>query len=293
MTETGFYQKEDGRARCVLCFHKCVIELDKNGGHGLCGTRFATVDGGAVLSPFLGKFCTCAVDPIEKKPLYHWRPKSFIFSLGSVGCNMRCPFCQNHHIAQPDDVRDVPLTELPPDRLVAKVIDVGVSSVAYTYNEPTLQTEYIIEASEHLKRAGIATVLVTNGMFSDESVRALALCTDAMNIDIKTFDARKYAELGGSLEVVKRNVEYLLNAGVHVELTNLVVPGICDSESDFDAMLDWIAGLSADIPLHISRYFPAHKYSAPQTSVELMKKFLAAAESKLKHVHLGNVKYLI
>jgi pyruvate formate lyase activating enzyme len=236
------------------------------------------------------------VDPIEKKPLYHWRPGSYIFSLGSVGCNMRCPFCQNHRIAQPaggaqsaQNARKMSLTPMSPLELVRSVKREGLSAVAYTYNEPTLQAEYILQAAPLLKEAGIASVLVTNGMFSAEARDELAPWVGAANVDVKTFDPVKYTALGGSLDVVKENVASWVRAGVHVELTNLVVPGISDSREDFTRMVDWVAEISPAVPLHISRYFPAHKYAAPPTSVGLMKAFEALAGRRLTHVHLGNV----
>jgi pyruvate formate lyase activating enzyme len=201
---------------------------------------------------------------------------------------MRCPFCQNHGIAQP--AGDVPpLTSVSPSELVRSVKREGLSSVAYTYNEPTLQAEYVLQAAPLLKEAGVASVLVTNGMASPDARDELTPWIDAVNVDVKTFDPIKYAAMGGSLDAVKENVAHWARAGVHVELTNLVVPGISDSREDFTRMVDWIAEVDSDVPLHISRYFPAHKYAAPPTSVPLMKEFAAIARGKLKKVHLGNV----
>ncbi|MDR2161429.1 MAG: radical SAM protein, partial [Desulfovibrio sp.] len=159
-------------AECGLCFHGCRLS---RGQSGLCGVRHCAPQG--LQSPCLGRFSSQAVDPIEKKPIFHWRPGSWIFSLGSLGCTMRCPFCQNHHIAQPR--RTVPLTPLTPARLAATVREKGLASVAYTYNEPALQAEYILEAAPLLREAGIATVLVTNGMFSTKAARDLAPWIDA------------------------------------------------------------------------------------------------------------------
>jgi pyruvate formate lyase activating enzyme len=164
--------------------------------------------------------------------------------------------------------------------------------VAYTYNEPTLQAEYILAAAPILKNAGIASVLVTNGMFSAEARDELAPWIDAANVDVKTFDAAHYTAMGGSLDVVKENVEELTRAGVHIELTHLVVPGISDSREDFTRLVDWIAEFSLNVPntpLHISRYFPAHNCSAPPTDIGLMREFEAIAKQKLNYVHLGNV----
>ena len=275
-------------ALCRLCFHACCIPAGKS---GYCRVR--TYDGRALLSPYLGRFCSAAIDPIEKKPLYHWRPGTFIYSLGSVGCNMRCPFCQNHGIAQPDfssPGRLPGLTELPPETLAAKVRELRLDSVAYTYNEPALQAEYILKAAPLLQEAGIATVLVSNGMFSKTLLRDLAPWVAAANIDLKSFNAKVYAGMGGSLETVMATVPFLLEAGVHVELTNLVVPGLTDSAEEFAAMVEWIASLSPDIPFHISRYFPANKYREPPTPLPLLQRFGAVAKDKLRHVHIGNVR---
>ena len=274
-------------ARCELCFHACLIPAGKA---GYCRVR--TYDGQTLRSPYLGKFCSMAVDPIEKKPLHHWRPGTFIYSLGSLGCNMRCPFCQNHSIAQPDFAapnRLPRLAEIPPQALVAKVRELGLDSVAYTYNEPALQAEYIIATAPLLKEAGIATVLVSNGMYSKALLRDLAPWVDAANIDLKCFNAKIYAGMGGSLETAMAAVPFLLQAGTHVELTNLVVPGLTDSPEEFTAMADWIASISPDIPLHISRYFPANKYRQPPTPLPLLQSFAAIAKAKLRHVRVGNV----
>jgi pyruvate formate lyase activating enzyme len=279
-------REENGEgARCGLCFRRCVIPAR---GTGYCGVR--GWDGHVFSSPYLGRFSSCAVDPIEKKPLYHWRPGSRILSLGSVGCTMKCPFCQNHSIAQPrGGAGNVPVTEISPSELVEQVQRRKLFSVAYTYNEPALQAEYILKAAPLLKDAGIAAVLVTNGMFSAEARDELSPWIDAANIDVKTFDPALYAAMGGSLDVVKTNAEELTRAGVHVELTHLVVPGISGSLEDFVRLVDWIAELSSEMPLHISRYFPAHNYSAPPTNIGLMREFQTAAQQKLLHVHLGNV----
>lgn len=270
-------------ARCELCFRGCRIV---RGALGFCGVR--GYDGRGFHSSYLGRFSAVALDPIEKKPLYHWRPGTFILSLGGVGCNMSCPFCQNHRIAHPEAMpTDLPYTA--PETLLRYARKYGVDSVAYTYNEPTLQAEYIVSAAPLLASGGIATVLVTNGMFSESLAEALARCTSAANIDVKAFDAAKYRALGGSLETVQANVERFLRAGVHVELTHLVVPGIGDAEDDFERMIEWIASLSGEIPLHISRYFPSYRYRHPPTDVRLLEAFAKAARQKLAHVHLGNV----
>ena len=280
-----WWEKAEGadEIQCGLCVHACVIA---GGKAGYCSARFN--DGHTLVSPYLGRFSSIAVDPIEKKPLYHWRPGTSILSLGSLGCTMRCPFCQNHGIAQPDTRRTPPLSEIPIAVLAAKAGELGLDSVAYTYNEPALQAEYIIAAAPLLRERGIATVLVSNGMYSEPLLRDLAPHVEAANIDVKTFNPRTYVKLGGDLDTVKRTVAGLLEAGTHVECTTLAVPGVSDSSEEFAAELDWLASLSPGIPLHISRYRPAHKFTAPPTDTTLLQRFARMAAQKLKHVHIGN-----
>ncbi|MDR3164477.1 MAG: radical SAM protein [Synergistaceae bacterium] len=284
MTEPAWWRPADGGASavCSLCFRECRI---KKGSAGFCKARKYT-EGGFV-SPHLGRFVSVAVDPIEKKPLRRWRPGTQILSLGSIRCDMTCPFCQNHAIAHPlGNMRE---RAIEPWQLAEMARSCSLKAVAYTYNEPTLQAEYIIETSVILKKEGIATVMVTNGMFGEAFCEDAARCVDAMNIDIKTFDDEKYARLGGSLETVTRNVKHLVDAGVHIELTNLVVPGISDSEEDFIRMISWIASVSHRVPLHISRYFPAYQYYEDPTDPALMLRFRDIAGARLKFVYMGNL----
>jgi len=269
---------------CGLCFRGCRLQA---GQWGACRAR----RGGAeeLESPFLGRFAALAVDPIEKKPLRHWRPGSSIFSLGGVGCTMACPFCQNHRLAAPRLHRPPPLTALPPAELVRELRRLGLSAVAYTYNEPTLSAEYILEAAPLLEAEGVATVLVTNGLMSPEVLADLGPCLAAANVDLKTFNPETYRRLGGSLPAVQATVTGLLERGVHVELTTLVVPGLSDDPEEFAALVEWVAGLDRNLPLHLSRYFPAHLYQAPATEPELLRRFRNLALGRLTRVMLGNV----
>lgn len=276
---------EDSVASCNLCIHACTIAAGK---WGYCRAR--AYDGTFLVSPYLGRFSSVAVDPIEKKPLYHWRPGTFILSLGSLGCTMRCPFCQNHSIAQAGPQgHERPLTAISPETLLTKSRELGLSSVAYTYNEPALQAEYIINAAPLLHEAGIATVLVSNGMYSEALLNDITPHVDAANIDLKTFTPQTYNKLGGSLETVKRSIRHFHEQGVHVEVTTLVVPGVSDDPASFAEEVDWLASVSPEIPLHISRYRPAHKFTAPPTDISLLQRFASLAQTRLNHVHIGNV----
>jgi pyruvate formate lyase activating enzyme len=202
---------------------------------------------------------------------------------------MACPFCQNHHLAAPRLRQPPPLTPLPREDLARELRRLGLSAVAYTYNEPTLAAEYILEAAPLLQEEGVATVLVTNGLMSPAVLAELGPWASAANVDLKTFNPETYHRLGGSLPAVQATVTGLLELGVHVELTTLVVPGLSDDPEEFVALVDWVAGLDRHLPLHLSRYFPAHHYSAPATEPGLLRHFRDLAASRLTRVALGNV----
>ena len=282
-----WWKKNDDSVSCGLCFRGCTIQ---QGMAGKCGVRLN--EDGILISPYLGRFCACAVDPVEKKPLYHWNTGSFIYSLGSIGCTMDCPFCQNHRIAFPVKNLFEENVELSVHELIKIVKDLGLNLAAFTYNEPTLQAEYICEAVTALHEAGISLALVTNGAMSREATTDLLSCldkTDAANIDIKAFTSENYKKLGGNLDAVKENIKLFTAAGIHVELTNLVVTGFNDKIEEFSDMVDWIASISSEIPLHVTRYFPARNYYEIPTDLETLSRFASIAGEKLRHVHIGNV----
>lgn len=282
-----WWKKNYDSVSCGLCFRGCTI---RQGKAGKCGVRFN--ENGILISPYLGRFCACAVDPVEKKPLYHWNSGSFIYSLGSIGCTMDCPFCQNHQIAFPAKDLYEKSPELPVHKLIRNIKGLGLNLAAFTYNEPTLQAEYLCEAASALHEAGISIALITNGAMSSEAAADLLSCldrNDAANIDIKAFDNKIYKKLGGNLDIVKENIKSFIAAGIHVELTNLVVTKLNDRSEEFSAMVDWIASISNKIPLHITRYFPARKYNEIPTDIEKLYLFASIAKEKLRYVHLGNV----
>lgn len=287
ITPRWWMPQEGGTVSCGLCFRGCVLQP---GATGFCGVR--TNVRGALVSPWLGRFCARAVDPVEKKPLALWRPGTLIYSLGSAGCTMACPFCQNHEIAHPEHPEALfrRAMGLTPEALVREIRSLGLTSVAFTYNEPTLQAEYILEAAPLLGENDIALVLVTNGAMAESAAAELLPWMAAANVDLKAFDAERYRRLGGSLDAVKANIAAWVRGGVHVELTHLVVPGIVDPGEGFDAMTDWVASLSAAIPLHLSRCFPAWRHTEPPTDPELLYALADRARRKLRRVFLGNVR---
>lgn len=290
--DARWWRREGDLVVCGLCFRGCRLE---EGAAGACGAR--TVRGGELISPWLGRFCARAVDPIEKKPLAQWRPGSMIFSLGSFGCTMDCPFCQNHPIARPapgalPSPEDVPF--LSPERLVREIMGLGLHAVAFTYNEPTLQAEHILAAAPLLRRAGVAIVLVTNGAMSMDVALELMPWIDAVNVDVKAFTSEGYRRLSGDLQAVENVIEawargHAEGRGPHVELTHLVVPGLCDDLDAFSDMIDWIASVSPQIPLHVTRCFPARDHLAPPTDAALLRSRVDIARRRLRHVYLGNV----
>ncbi|MBQ4468527.1 MAG: radical SAM protein [Synergistaceae bacterium] len=282
--KAGYFHKYENAITCDLCFRHCRLS---EGESGFCRVRRNL--GGELISSWLGRFCSAAIDPIEKKPLYHWHSGSYIYSLGSVGCNMNCPFCQNHRISWPPEPEKVYCREFSGYELVREIKANGLNSLAFTYNEPTLQGEFICSIHDLMSENKIDIALVTNGMMSELAARDLAGAVSAANIDVKAFNSKTYNSLGGSLEAVKSNIITFMNSGVHVELTSLIVPGINDNCEEFALMADWVAGVSQDIPLHVTRYFPARDYHMPSTDIELIYELRDIAKGKLRHVHTGNI----
>lgn len=271
---------------CNLCPHHCALA---EGQVGFCRTR--RNEGGQIKSLNYGKVTSLAIDPIEKKPLYHFYPGSVILSLGSFGCNMACPFCQNYTISQggEQEVR----WQISPEQLAELAQETsqqhGSIGVAFTYNEPLLSYEYLRDTLPLLRQAGQKAVLVTNGQIEEEPLRELLPYVDAMNIDLKTFVDKTYAKLGGSLQATQRTIQMAAEAGVHVEVTTLVVPGISDDINEFCAEVDWLAGVSREIPLHLSRYFQRYQYKAPATQLDKLYELQKIAQKRMKYVYLGNV----
>ena len=276
-------------AVCKVCFRHCDI---KEGGRGFCGAR--TCQGGVVVASNYGKVTSLALDPIEKKPLNRFHPGSYIISVGSYGCNLSCPFCQNHDISWPRNLERMEKSAeyLAPEdlaNLAYKYRNQGNIGVAFTYNEPLVGYEYVRDTARLVHEKGMKNVLVTNGTASLEILEELKPYIDAMNIDLKGFTDHYYSEvLGGSRQMTMAFIEEAVKF-CHVELTTLIVPGENDSEEEIREMTEWIAGLDEEIPLHISRFFPRFNMTdRDATDVGLIYRLADVARERLKYVYTGN-----
>jgi pyruvate formate lyase activating enzyme len=238
--------------------------------------------------PLFGRFCSAAVDPVEKKPLYHWRPGEKILSLGSLGCNLDCPFCQNAEIAHP--AGEIALRRISPEEIAEMAVCSGVRSLAFTYNEPLIAAEYLLETIPFLLRRGIASVLVTNGYVAPVPLEELiASGLAAANVDLKAFTEEGYARLGGHLAPVLSTLGRLQASPAHLEVTTLLVPGLNDDEKSFVEEVEFLAGLSPNLPLHLTRAFPRYRWKGEPTPLPLLHRFRDLADRRLRFVYLGNV----
>lgn len=284
-------------ARCDVCFHHCDIP---EGGRGFCGAR--TCVGGAVRPGNYGRITALALDPVEKKPLRRFHPGAMILSAGSYGCNLRCPFCQNHDISWSERAMEYAdrAEALPPEELVEIALryrNRGNIGLAFTYNEPLVGWEYVRDAAKLAHEAGLKNALVTNGTAEPAVLEAVAPYIDAMNVDLKGFTRRYYTDvLGGDLDMVKAFIARAARL-CHVELTTLIVPGENDSPEELRALSAWVAGLTdgdgraigTEIPLHVSRFFPRfHMTDRPATDVNLVYRLADVAREKLRYVYTGN-----
>lgn len=279
MKEAKYYRIEGDSIRCLLCPHYCLIS---NGKLGICSGR-KNLDGKLYAINY-GETVSIAIDPIEKKPLYHFYPGSSILSVAPNGCNLRCPFCQNWQISQ----GRVPTQFISPEELVNLAIKYNSVGVAYTYSEPLIWFEYLLDAGKLLHKHSLKNVLVTNGMINEEPLTELMPVIDAANIDLKSMDEDFYRELKGDLKTVLNTIKRVEDHW-HIELTNLIIPTKNDSSEAISRLVDFIAGLNNEIPLHFSRYFPHHKYSIPPTPETALKNAWEIASKKLKYVYVGNI----
>ncbi len=288
MKECRYYKRlADGRVECTLCPHHCRIAEGKT---GICRSR--RNEGGVLVSEVYGKPCSLAIDPIEKKPLYHFHPGTTCLSLACTGCNFRCLNCQNHDISQvsPEEVNHY---ELLPEDVVALCLKHQCPGIAYTYTEPLTYLEYIIDCARMAHEAGLWNILVTAGYVCQELLADLLPYLDAANVDLKSFSDDIYMKVsGGHLQPVLDTILAMKQAGVWVEITNLVIPGINDDMQMIRRMCRWFADNDLAVaPLHFSRFFPRYKMQdTPPTPITTLKAAKRVAEEEgIRYVYLGNV----
>lgn len=282
IVKAAYYEKLDGnKVRCRLCPADCLLTEGKV---GICGSRFNR--NGKLVTDNFGELVTACYDPIEKKPLYHFYPGSVIFSTGANGCNFSCDNCQNWEISQ----TKVQTQFLAPANLVELASRNESIGVAYTYTEPLIWFEYILQAGRLIHEAGLKNVLVSNGYINPEPLEEILPLIDAANIDLKGMKPQFYKTVcKGKLEPVLKNIRRFHEAGVHLEITNLVIPGLNDTTADFEALTDFVTSISPSLPLHFSAYYPTFKMKNPPTPVSTLMLAYEIASKKLDYVYLGNV----
>jgi len=291
--ESALYERLDGKVRCLVCNHKCVIQ---EGEKGICRTRIN--QGGKLYSTAYGIVMKEAVELIEEKPLFHFWPNSTTYSIGGCGCNFDCPWCQGWSamtdfllsIVNPEDKTTWPVT---PERVVEKISNLGVDSITYCYNEPSIWFDLIHDTAKLAKEKGVGNILVTNGYYSHEALKEYSGLIDAVNIDIKAFTEEFYQEyLKASLWLTLEMAKETKLQGIHVELTMLIIPTLNDEMQDIRRFIAWVIDeMGPDTPVHFSRFFPKDNFShLPPTPVAVLTQaWETAKEAGLHHVYVQNV----
>lgn len=281
MKEAMYYKKGNNKeVYCVLCPHYCKI---KDGNKGRCRAR-KNIDG-TLYTLNYGKVTSYAYDPIEKKPLYHFYPGSYIFSIGSFGCNLACEFCQNWEIVYEQSL----VIDVSDEEIITLAKSNDSIGIAFTYNEPSIWYEYVLDISKKTKELGLKNVLVTNGYINQEPLEEILPYIDAMNIDLKSFNDFYYRHYcKGTLEPVLRTIEIAAKK-THVEITTLLAGSENSSSEEIENLAKRIAEINKSIPLHFSRYFPAYKMKIPPTKLEILVEAQKIARKYLDYVYIGNV----
>ena len=284
--ECRYYNKIEGKKIiCGLCPQNCIIADDRK---GFCGVR--RNKDGILYSDSFGKISALAFDPIEKKPLYHFFPGKQILSIGSLGCNLKCVFCQNSDISQNSNFSN--LNSVTPDFLLETALsNKNNIGIAYTYNEPLINFEFVCETAKLFSKYNLKNVLVSNGLINEEPLKELLQYIDAANIDLKGITNEFYKKNcgAGTPENVLNTIKTLYSNGKTVEATNLIVTGANDKIEDIKKLVDAISDISKNIPLHFSRYFPRYKYEMPPTDEKIITAAFEYAKTKLNYVYAGNI----
>ena len=290
MKEALLYERLiDGSVRCDVCHHHCAIAPDHR---GICGVR--ENQKGTLYALNYGKTISAAIDPIEKKPLYHFLPHTKIYSFATVGCNLRCAWCQNWEISQRSKPqKPIEGEDMTPEEHVEWALHYNCPSIAYTYSEPTIFLEYALDTMKLAKEKGLKNVWVTNGYMTREALELILPYLDAANVDLKcSDDAISLKYTGGNLIPIIENIKTMVEHKVHVEITTLVIPGVNDTQEQLQTIVDlMVKNFGVDVPWHISRFFPAWKMKT--TDISPMRTLETARDLGLKAgirtIHLGNV----
>ncbi|MFC1623974.1 AmmeMemoRadiSam system radical SAM enzyme [Candidatus Omnitrophota bacterium] len=287
--EAVLYEKlDEGKVHCYLCNHHCKISPGK---FGSCGAR-ENLDGKLHTHAY-GEVIAAHIDPIEKKPLYHFFPGSFSYSIATVGCNFKCPFCQNWQISQVSKRdRNISGDKLPPEDIVKEAKKNNCKSISYTYTEPTIFFEYAYDIAKFAKKEGLYNNFVTNGYMTKDALQTIKPYLDACNVDLKSFNEDFYQKMcGGHLEPVLDSIKTMKELGIWVEITTLIVPGQNDSDSELKSIAEFIVSVGPEVPWHISRFHPDYKcLDSRPTSIEIMRMAEEIGKKAgLKYIYLGNV----
>jgi pyruvate formate lyase activating enzyme len=280
---------EGGGVECYLCAHRCRILPEK---FGVCGVRQNR--DGKLFTHVYGEVIAAHIDPIEKKPLYHFLPGTTSFSVATVGCNFRCPFCQNWQISQAarKDKEFRSGAKLSPEDIVRESLGQHCRSVSYTYTEPTIFFEYAYDTARLARDAGLANVFVTNGYMTAEALETIQPYLDAANVDLKAFKDETYKKVcGARLEPVLESIRLMKALHIWVEITTLVVPGMNDGDDELRSLARFVAGVSPDIPWHVSRFHPDFKYTQTDATpmATLRRAYALGKEEGLEYIYIGNV----
>ncbi len=291
MSKTAWLSKKlnSGKILCEACAQACRLD---EGEYGICGVR--KVEGGELKLLVYGLSAAVNVDPVEKKPMFHFLPQSRAFSIGTVGCNFSCKFCQNHDISQYPKEHNLQIVgqELPPLRIVELAIEQGCESIAYTYNEPIVFFEYTYDTAKLAHQKGLKNIYVTSGFETHKALDLLYPYIDGMNIDIKSFSDEFYKEIcGARLKPVLECVKYAHKKGIWIEITTLLIPGRNDSDEEIRSIAKFIASVGSSIPWHISAFHPTYKMlDVPRTPAStLLKAYKIGKEEGLKYLYVGNI----
>jgi pyruvate formate lyase activating enzyme len=280
-------KKVEGKIQCLLCPHLCKLAKGKS---GICRVRRNSGDDIELIT--YGVISGFAIDPVEKKPLYHFFPGQNVLSIGSYGCNLKCDFCQNYHISQnlPESHHFMNST---PENITMDALRLENNiGVAFTYNEPVIWFEFMRDTAIRSKESGLFTIMISNGYVNSEPLSEIIQFIDAFNIDLKSFNNEFYRKVAGAeIEAVKSSLKQIAKSGKHLEITTLIIPGLNDDVKEMSAQAEWIAEeLGRDVPFHLSRYFPMYNRNDPATSQETMNILYEIASEKLDYVYTGNLK---